>query len=151
MDAGTAVQACGQAGFPHVGQQEQGRFVAEGTRCEAVTKKTWGVAKLTEESRERMEDVLDQYEKPYDPREPVIGLDGQPYQLLDGKNYTVEWFDWQAKRQRTSGRPDKDAAEALGAKLEAEEMQRRRERRTLLPEEWERLRSVTRAERQGRL
>jgi hypothetical protein len=30
-----------------------------------------------------MEDVLDQYEKPYDPREPVIGLDEQPYQLLD--------------------------------------------------------------------
>lgn len=39
--------------------------------------------KLTEEFRERMEDVLDQYEKPYDPREPVIGLDEQPYQLLD--------------------------------------------------------------------
>jgi hypothetical protein len=30
-----------------------------------------------------MEDVLDQYEKPYDPREPVIGMDEQPYQLLD--------------------------------------------------------------------
>jgi hypothetical protein len=30
-----------------------------------------------------MEDVLDQYEKPYDAREPVIGLDEQPYQLLD--------------------------------------------------------------------
>lgn len=30
-----------------------------------------------------MEDVLDQYEKPYDPKEPVIGLDEQPYQLLD--------------------------------------------------------------------
>lgn len=30
-----------------------------------------------------MEDVLDQYEKPLDPREPVICLDEQPYQLLD--------------------------------------------------------------------
>jgi transposase len=30
-----------------------------------------------------MEDVLDQYEKPYDPSEPVICLDEQPYQLLD--------------------------------------------------------------------
>lgn len=30
-----------------------------------------------------MEDVLDQYEKPHDPREPVICLDEQPYQLLD--------------------------------------------------------------------
>jgi|SRR5262245_2521431 len=30
-----------------------------------------------------MEDVLDQYEKPLHPREPVICLDEQPYQLLD--------------------------------------------------------------------
>jgi len=30
-----------------------------------------------------MEDVLDQYEKPYDATEPVICLDEQPYQLLD--------------------------------------------------------------------
>ena len=30
-----------------------------------------------------MEDVLDQYEKPHDPKEPVICLDEQPYQLLD--------------------------------------------------------------------
>jgi hypothetical protein len=48
-----------------------------------VAKKTWCVPKLTEEFRERMEDVLDQYDKPYDPREPVICLDEQPYQLLD--------------------------------------------------------------------
>ena len=30
-----------------------------------------------------MEDVLDQYEKPLDPAEPVICLDEQPHQLLD--------------------------------------------------------------------
>lgn len=30
-----------------------------------------------------MEDVLNQHEKPLDPVEPVIGLDEQPYQLLD--------------------------------------------------------------------
>jgi hypothetical protein len=30
-----------------------------------------------------MEDVLDQYEKPYDPAEPVVCMDEQPYQLLD--------------------------------------------------------------------
>jgi hypothetical protein len=30
-----------------------------------------------------MEDVLDQYEQPLDPAEPVICLDEQPYQLLD--------------------------------------------------------------------
>jgi len=30
-----------------------------------------------------MEDVLDQYDKPLDPAEPVIGVDEQPYQMLD--------------------------------------------------------------------
>ena len=48
-----------------------------------MAKKTWCIPKLTEEFRERMEDVLDQYEKPNDPNEPVICLDEQPYQLLD--------------------------------------------------------------------
>jgi transposase len=48
-----------------------------------VAKKTWCIPKLTEEFRERMEDVLDQYEKPFDPAEPVICLDEQPYPLRD--------------------------------------------------------------------
>lgn len=30
-----------------------------------------------------MEDVLDQYEKPHNPAEPVICMDEQPYQMLD--------------------------------------------------------------------
>jgi hypothetical protein len=47
-----------------------------------VAKKTWCIPQLTEEFRERMEDVLDQYEKPLNPAEPVICLDEQPYQLL---------------------------------------------------------------------
>jgi len=48
-----------------------------------VAKKTWCIPKLTDEFRERMEDVLDQYEKPLDPQEPVICLDEQPYQMVD--------------------------------------------------------------------
>jgi len=41
------------------------------------------VPKLTPEFRECMEDVLDQYEKPYDPAEPRVCMDEQPYQMLD--------------------------------------------------------------------
>ena len=48
-----------------------------------MAKKTWCVPELTDEFRERMEDVLDQYEKPLDPEEPVICLDEQPYQMVD--------------------------------------------------------------------
>jgi hypothetical protein len=36
------------------------------------------VPNLTPEFRERMEDVLDQYEKPYNPAEPVVCMDEQP-------------------------------------------------------------------------
>lgn len=47
-----------------------------------MAKKTWCIPKLSDEFRERMGDVLDQYERPYDAKEPVICLDEQPYQLL---------------------------------------------------------------------
>ena len=30
-----------------------------------------------------MDDVLELYERPYDPKEPVVGFDEKPYQLLD--------------------------------------------------------------------
>ena len=48
-----------------------------------MAKTTWCIPKLSDEFRQRMEDVLDQYEKPHDPTEPVICLDEQPYQLLE--------------------------------------------------------------------
>lgn len=48
-----------------------------------MAKKTWCVPNPTEEFRQRMEDVLDQYEKSLDPAEPVICVDEQPHQLLD--------------------------------------------------------------------
>lgn len=48
-----------------------------------MAKKTWCVPELTEEFRESMEDVLHQYEKPLAPKEPVICLDEQPYQMVD--------------------------------------------------------------------
>ena len=57
--------------------------MAQGARSEAVAKKNWCVPHLTPEFRERMEDILDQYEKPYNPAEPVICMDEQPYQMLD--------------------------------------------------------------------
>jgi hypothetical protein len=41
----------------------------------------WCVADLTEEYIEKMEDVLETYEKPYDPKEPVVCLDEKPVTL----------------------------------------------------------------------
>ena len=48
-----------------------------------MAKKSWCVPKLTDEFRERMEDVLTLYEQPHKQTEPVVCLDEQPYQLLD--------------------------------------------------------------------
>jgi len=43
----------------------------------------WCVPALDEEFIERMEDILDLYERPYDPRMPVVCLDERPVQLHD--------------------------------------------------------------------
>jgi transposase len=45
--------------------------------------KSWCVPELTDEFKERMEDVLDIYEKPYDENKPVVCVDEKPIQLLD--------------------------------------------------------------------
>jgi hypothetical protein len=43
----------------------------------------WCVADLTEEYLEKMEDVLEVYEKPYNPAEPVVCIDEKPISLHD--------------------------------------------------------------------
>jgi transposase len=48
-----------------------------------VAKKTWCVPELNDEFRQRMEGTLRQYEKPFDPNEPVVCLDEQPYQMVE--------------------------------------------------------------------
>jgi hypothetical protein len=45
--------------------------------------KSWCVPELTDEFKERLEDVLDIYEKPYDENKPVVCVDEKPIQLLD--------------------------------------------------------------------
>jgi hypothetical protein len=41
----------------------------------------WCVADLNEDYISRMEDVLETYEKPYDPQQPVVCLDEKPVTL----------------------------------------------------------------------
>jgi transposase len=41
----------------------------------------WCVAELTEDYIDKMEDVLETYEKPYDPKQPVVCLDEKPVTL----------------------------------------------------------------------
>lgn len=51
--------------------------------------KMWCVPNLNSEYIERMEAVLDLYEKAYDPKRPVVCLDEKPYQLLDHSRLPV--------------------------------------------------------------
>ena len=41
----------------------------------------WCVAELTEEYVTKMEDVLETYERPYNPNEPVVCVDEKPVTL----------------------------------------------------------------------
>jgi len=49
----------------------------------------WCIPHLDEEFVERMEGLLTLYEKPLDPKEPVVCLDEKPVQCLDDKRRTV--------------------------------------------------------------
>lgn len=49
----------------------------------------WCVPKITDEFIERMEDILDLYEKPYNPEEPVVCFDEKSKQLLEDTRIAI--------------------------------------------------------------
>jgi len=61
--------------------------------------KMWCVANLNKEYIRNMEDVLALYEKPYDPRNPVVCLDEKPVQLLSEPYRTIPAKPGQDKRR----------------------------------------------------
>ena len=60
--------------------------------------KMWCVPKLDEEFIERMEDVLDIYEMPYNAEFPVVCLDEKPVVLLDDKRTPVSMSEGKPRR-----------------------------------------------------
>lgn len=63
--------------------KEKIRLILKNHNIKPWQQKMWCVPRLNEAYIERMEDVLKTYEKPYNPKEPVICLDEKPIQLLD--------------------------------------------------------------------
>lgn len=68
----------------------------------------WCVPTITDEFIERMEDILDLYQKPYNPEEPVVCLDEKSKQLLQDtrpisrtKPYKARRRDYEYKRNGT--------------------------------------------------
>ena len=49
----------------------------------------WCISEINQKFRERMYNILDLYQKPYDSRHPVIGLDEKPKQFLDDKRKPI--------------------------------------------------------------
>ena len=61
-------------------------------------KKIWCIAEINQEFLDSMYHILDLYEKPYDPKNPVIGLDEKPKQLLEDSRSSIPMRPGQSKK-----------------------------------------------------
>lgn len=62
--------------------REQVRIILQEHDLKPWQEKMWCIEDLSEEYIERMEDILEVYERPYDPAKPVVCLDEKPVPLL---------------------------------------------------------------------
>ncbi len=58
----------------------------------------WCIAEINQEFQDYMYHILDLYEKPYDPKNPVIGLDEKPKQLLEDSRSSIPMRPGQSKK-----------------------------------------------------
>lgn len=49
----------------------------------------WCIEEIDDEYRERMYDLLDLYQEPYDPKRPNVGIDEKPKQLIGEKRKSI--------------------------------------------------------------
>lgn len=49
----------------------------------------WCIGKITAEYRKRMYDILDLYQEPYDSRNPILGVDEKPKQLVEDSRKSI--------------------------------------------------------------
>jgi hypothetical protein len=65
----------------------------------------WCIGKINKEYRERMYNILDLYQEPYNPKRPVVGIDEKPKQLIGEAREKIpmkpgspEKYDYEYKR-----------------------------------------------------
>ena len=58
----------------------------------------WCITEINQEFRDRMYHILNLYEKPYDQKNPVIGLDEKPKQLLEDSRLSIPMKPGQPKK-----------------------------------------------------
>lgn len=62
--------------------REQVRIILQEHDLKPWQEKMWCIGEINEEYIKRMEDVLDVYERPYDPQRPVVCIDEKPVALI---------------------------------------------------------------------
>ena len=82
MDVAIACRLGGEAGVDRLQLPGDGQAGAEKNELKPWRKKEWCIPKVSAEFVARMEDVLDLYAEPYDPKRPVVCFDETSTQLL---------------------------------------------------------------------
>ena len=85
MDVAIARRRGGEAGIDRLYLQGDGQTGAEKNELKPWRKKEWCIPKVSAEFVARMEDVLDLYAEPYDPKRPVVCFDETSKQLVAEK------------------------------------------------------------------
>ena len=70
--------------------REQVRIILQEHDLKPWQEKMWCIEELSDEYIERMEDVLDVYEMPHNPQNPVVCVDEKPVQLIEDKREAIE-------------------------------------------------------------
>ena len=89
MDVAIARRRGGEAGIDRLYLQGDGQTGAEKNELKPWRKKEWCIPKVSAEFVACMEDVLDLYAEPYDPKRPVVCFDETSKQLVAEKRAPI--------------------------------------------------------------
>lgn len=78
--------------------REQVRIILQEHDLKPWQEKMWCIPELTQEFIERMEDVLDVYERPFDPAKPVVCIDEKPVPLISDTRAPVPMEEGSVKK-----------------------------------------------------
>lgn len=82
LDHATAGGHMGGTGSRGEHLRRDGAPCAQKNQLKPWQKKHWGLSQLTADFFWRMEDILDRYATPYDPKRPVVCFNERPLQLV---------------------------------------------------------------------
>ena len=109
MDAPVVGRQSRRVGFVSFHLARDGRAVSKKNKLKPWQKKQWCIPEVSSAFVARMEDVLDLYHEPYDPKRPKVCFDEKSKQLIAETRFPipaaegrVERYDFEYKRQGTA-------------------------------------------------